>query len=223
MPHRPPKAENAAILAVELTLRERRFVEEYVVDLNGRNAAVRAGLGKTVKSATELASRMRKKATVAAAINALMGERGGTTSTAIVNELGAIAFSKITDYLKIEKGRLVLAVASLDQLPDEAKAAISRLKERVNDDGSISIEVELHDKIAALTQLGKSLGMFKERAEVDHNHTHMLDVDPLIAINERLDRLAAAQRLNTLPEIDAPVQRALPRADKPLGPIIEHD
>jgi hypothetical protein len=63
------------------TLRERRFVEEFIVDLNGRAAGMRveefivdlngraagmrAGLGKNPKSAGEIASKMRKKPHVA--------------------------------------------------------------------------------------------------------------------------------------------------------------
>jgi phage terminase small subunit len=220
--HLPTKTENTPRWAADLTLRERRFVEEYVIDLNGRQAAVRAGLGKTLKSATEIASRMRKKAAVAAAINALMVERSGATATAVVNELGAIAFSRVSNYLRIEKGRLVLAVTNLNDLSDEANAAIAKLKERVNDDGTISIEVELHSKIDALDKLARVLSLYRERAEVAHTHEHTFDVDPLDAINERLNALARAQNATLVPEIDAPLQRALPAAkDAPL--IIDHE
>jgi phage terminase small subunit len=221
--HLAIKTENSPTWAAELTLRERRFVEEYVIDLNGRHAAVRAGLGKTVKSATEIASRLRKKASVAAAINALMAERSGTTATAVVNELGAIAFSRVNNYLKIEKGRLVLTVTNLNDLSDEASAAIAKLKERVNEDGTISIEVELHSKIEALDKLAKVLSLYRERAEVAHTHEHVIEMDPLDSINNRLDQLARAQRTTLVPEIDAPLQRAaLPPAAKG-GPVIEHE
>jgi phage terminase small subunit len=117
----PIPTEAAPPWAADLSLRERRFVEEYIVDLNGRQAAIRAGLGKSIKSATEMASRMRKNPTVAAAISALMAERSGVTGAAVVGELGAIAFSRITDYLKLENKRLVLAVDDLNELTDERR------------------------------------------------------------------------------------------------------
>lgn len=220
MTNLPTETENAPAWAADLNLRERRFVEEYVIDLNGRQAAKRASLGKSVESATQIASRMRKKPHVAAAISALMAERSGVTGAAVVNELGAIAFSKITDYLKVENGRLILAVSDLNELPDEQKAAIAKLRERVNDDGSISIEVELHDKLVALDKLGKSIGLFKERAEVAHRHEVEV-VDPLERIQERLNALAKAQRAERLAEIEPPPRRIAPPQPPKSALIIE--
>jgi phage terminase small subunit len=204
----------------DLTLRERRFVEEYIVDLNGRQAAIRAGLGKSVKSATEMASRLRKNPAVAAAISALMTERSGVTAAAVVGELGAIAFSRISNYLKIQDGRLVLAIKDLNALPDEAVAAIAKLKERVNDDGSISIEVELHDKITALTRLGQSISLFKEKSESTVHHTVEL-VDPMARIKERLASLRRSQQDGAEPRIDPPVQRAAIPAPRRTPPTID--
>jgi phage terminase small subunit len=207
----------------ELTLREKRFVEEYIIDLNGRAAAIRAGLGKTVKSSTEMASRMRKKPAVAAAISALMAERSGVTGAAVVGELGAIAFSKITNYLKLENGRLVLAVKSLDELPDEAVAAIARLRERVDPDtGLVSIDVELYDKLGALDKLGKTLGVFKERSEVAHTH-EIEFVDPLDRIRERLNALRKAQDAEPIAEIEPPLQRIAPPQPGRTAPVIDAD
>jgi phage terminase small subunit len=219
----PVKTENTPQWAAELTLRERRFVEEYIIDLNGRRAGVRAGLGNP-KSAGEIASRMRKKATVAAAISALMAERNGVTATAVVNELGAIAFSKITDYLRIENGRLVLAVADLNDLSDEAKSAIAKLRERINEDGSISIEVELHDKIPALNLLGKSVGVFVDRQEISGPNGGPIEVaeaDPMDRINERLSSLRGAQEAEALAEFDSPVARIAPPQPERRGLVID--
>jgi phage terminase small subunit len=219
----PATTETAPQWDAELTLREKRFVEEYIIDLNGRQAAIRAGLGKSIKSATEMASRMRKKPHVAAAISALMAERSGVTGAAVVGELGAIAFSRITSYLKLEKGRLVLAVADLNELPDEAKAAIARLRERVDPDtGLVSIDVELHDKLGALDKLGKTLGIFKERSEVAHTH-EIEFVDPLDRIRERLNALRKAQEAEPIAEIQPPLERITAPQPERTGPVIDAD
>jgi phage terminase small subunit len=162
--HIPVKTAETPPWAAELTLKQRRFVEEFIVDLNGRAAGVRAGLGSNPKSAGEIASKLRKIPAVAAAISALMAEKHGVVGAAVVGELGAIAFSRISNYLKIQDGRLVLAVASLDDLPDEPVAAIAKLKERVNDDGSISIEVELQMRLSGKERQRSSWGRVVLRA-----------------------------------------------------------
>jgi terminase small subunit-like protein len=148
------------------------------------------------------------------------------TGAAVVNELGAIAFSKITDYLKIENGRLVLAVSNLNDLPDEAKAAIARLRERVNDDGSISIEVELHDKLVALDKLGKSIGLFKERHEVSGPNGGPVQLEDTVAdirqrIKDRLAKLAAAREAEVVAEFQPPPRRLAPPLQPMTAPVID--
>jgi phage terminase small subunit len=74
-----------------LSDREKRFVLEYLIDLNLRAAGVRAGLGKKPSSAGEHASQMRDRPHVAEAIARLMQERYGLQASRIISELGAIA------------------------------------------------------------------------------------------------------------------------------------
>jgi phage terminase small subunit len=223
LPAAAPKAPPA--WARDLSPVEMRFVQEYVIDLNGMQAALRAGLGgknKNKKSAGSVAARIKKRAHVASAITALLAEQSGVTASAIVGELGAIGFSRITDYLKLENGRLALAVDDLKDLPDEAAAAISKLRERVWDDGTITIEVELHDKVAALNMLAKATPFFKERGEIKHS-VEIEEDDPLDRIRARIDQLIKNNQAfdASRGEIDAPVQRpALPPAAK-VGPIID--
>ncbi len=213
----PTKTENTPKWAAELTLRERRFVEEYCIDLNGKQAAIRAGLGKTVKSATEMASRMRKRPLVAAAISQLVSERTGGTAAAVLNELGAIAFADIFDIVRIDNGRLV--VNDLNQLTKEQRAAVAEISEVVNDDGSISWKLKLHDKLGALDKIGKSIGLFKER-EVAHTHELVSADDMRQRILARLSALKKAQLAEPSAEIEPPVQRAKPVPAK-VGPVID--
>ncbi len=149
--------------AAELSPREYRFVEEYIVDLNGKAAAIRAGLGKTPKSATEIASRMRRKLAVAAAISKLMAERSGATESRIVEELGNIAFANLADFVRIEKGALV--VTDTAKLSKDQQAAICEITETVNEHGR-TLKVKLCDKVAALDRLAKVLTMYRERVEL---------------------------------------------------------
>ena len=153
----PPWAEG-------LSDRERAFVESYIVDLNPTEAAVRAKLGKTRKSSTEIASRMRKKPAVAAAISQLMSERTGVTGAAVVNEIARIAFAKMPDFARVENGALV--ITDTDQLTEDQCAAISEISETVGEGGARTVRVKLHDKLVALDKMAKVLSLYKERVEV---------------------------------------------------------
>ena len=55
-----------------LTPRERRFVEEYVIDFNGRHAAIRAGYPNA--SASSVASKNTSRPDMQAAIRELLEE-----------------------------------------------------------------------------------------------------------------------------------------------------
>lgn len=185
----PAKTENVPTWAAELTPRERRFVEEYIVDLNGRAAAVRAGLGKTVKSATEIASRMRRKSAVAAAISHLIGERSGTTSAAVLTEIARIAFAKMPDYARVVDGSLIITDTA--DLTEDQQAAISEITETVTEHGR-TVKVKLHDKLAALVNLAKVLRMYQER-EAPRDDSRW-NGDALVSarqkLTERLERIA---------------------------------
>jgi hypothetical protein len=78
-------------------------------------------------------------------------------------------------------------------------------------DGTVTIEVELADKIRALDRLGKSIGLFKEKSESTVAHTVEF-VDPKARIMERLAQLKAALDAERVAEIDPPIRRpALPQ------------
>jgi hypothetical protein len=221
--HLPVPAPEIPKYLEGLSPREAKWLGEYLVDLHGGDAAQRAGLGKTRKSQIEIGSKLKKK--LAANISAALAARHDITSTAVISELGAVAFSRITDYLKIENGRIVLAVKDLNELPDEAKAAISKLRERVWEDGTLSIEIELHDKIAAMAQLGRAMGI-KDRTEVDHSHKVIVEEeDPRASIMKHLAQLERNLRVEgeARATVEPPVQRAgLAPPTKALV-IIEHE
>jgi phage terminase small subunit len=213
-----PTEPSAAHWRDGLSDKEQRFVEEYLIDLRAGEAALRCGYGRgNKKSAIEVGSRLKRK--LAASISAALAESSGVTATAVVGELGAIAFSRIDRYLKIQDGRLVLAVASLSDLSEEALAAIAKLKERIDPNtGTVTIEVELHDKIPALNQLGRAVGL-KNQIEVDHHHEVEV-IDPLDRIKERLNALHRARAGAPVVEIEPPLRISAPRPE-PAAPTID--
>jgi phage terminase small subunit len=86
-----------------LTLKQARFAEEYIVDLNGKRAAIRAGY--SAKTAEVQASRLLRHAQVRAALKAAVqarSKRTQITADSVVTELAKLAFANLGDYLPEE-------------------------------------------------------------------------------------------------------------------------
>ncbi len=169
----------------KLTPRQERFVDEYLLDLNGKQAAIRAGYSE--KTAEVQASRLLSNVKVQAQIQKRRQERVERTEITqdmVLYELATIAFANAADYaavvereatLQTEDGdviqlydkdgnkvmyRTVEPVLTAD-LTDKQKRALAVIKK-----GRDGFEVKPYDKVRALELLGKHLGMFTEKMEV---------------------------------------------------------
>ncbi len=162
-----------------LTPKQRRFVDEYLLDLNATQSAIRAGY--SVRTAKTKASQLLAMPHVAAAIaeaQAKRAHRTGITADRVLQELAKIGFSDIrkavawkpfvteievdeeTGEAKMAVTNHVQVIAS-DEIDDETAAAISEISQ--TDKGGL--KVKLHDKRAALVDIGKHLGMFVDKHE----------------------------------------------------------
>ncbi len=154
-----------------LTARERRFVEEYLVDLNGTQAAIRAGY--SAKTAKVQASRLLTKANVRAAITAAKqdrAERTQVTQDQVLAELKKLGFANMADYIEVQSdGTAAIDLSKLDR--DQAAAitevVVDEYTEGRGDDARQvkRIRFKLADKRGALVDMGKHLGMFTDRVE----------------------------------------------------------
>ena len=151
----------------ELTAKQRRFVEEYLVDVNGAAAARRAGF--SVRSAERQAVELLNKTHVAAAIALAMDERArrcGIKADRVLKELARIAFADIGDVFD-ERGRLRPAA----EIPEDARRAVASLETVTRfggrgEDGEqtgVTCRVRLFDKVAALALLCRHLGLLQVR------------------------------------------------------------
>lgn len=164
--------------------RQRQFCEEYLIDLNATQAAIRAGYSE--KYAHTNATKLLQITTIKAKIDELMAERAKRTEITqdrVLKELAIIAFSNAADYaavveedayIEIEgvlikrlddngnvmKCRTVRPVLTAD-LTEEQKRALSVIKK-----GRDGFELKPYDKVRALELLGKHLGMFQDKVEV---------------------------------------------------------
>lgn len=93
---------------------------------------------------------------------------------AVLGELELLGGSKITDILQWDSSGNVYLTAT-DQLPDHVRRAIKKVKVTPNKDGQNSIEVEMHDKIAALRLLAKHHGLME--ATDDSNRPSIIGIN----------------------------------------------
>lgn len=151
-------------MAKKLTDKQKKFVEEYLIDLNATQAAIRAGYKP--ENAQQIGSENLSKLVISNAIAESMAERSrrtGINQDRIVQELARIAFVKITDV--VDSDGEINTNASDDDL-----ACIESYKVEDSDsvNGSSSKrEVKLASKIKALELLGKHVGMWNDKIQVD--------------------------------------------------------
>lgn len=167
-----------------LTPRQARFVAEYLVDLNGTKAAIRAGYSPN--GADVHAARLLGNARIAAAVaegQAKRLQKIELKSDAILRELLRLAMSD-TRKLYHEDGSLKLP----HEWDDDTAAAVSGVEVVETNIGELATKmtkkVRLWDKKGALELLGKHLVLFREHIE----HSGSLD---LTAAGERIDSLMA--------------------------------
>lgn len=136
-----------------LTARQERFVEEYMIDLDAKNAAIRAGY--SARSAKTLGPRLTKMKNVAARIEeekARRARRTGITAERVLRELAQLAFFDASKCLGMLNGDM----EKMEELERET-ASIAAIKI-----GKGGIEIRFHDKTRALELLGRHMGIFRE-------------------------------------------------------------
>ncbi len=145
-----------------MTDKQERFCEEYMIDLNATQAAIRAGYSP--KTANEQGSQLLAKLSIQNRIAQLQAEqsrRTGVSTDRVVRELAKIAFVNAADLIDPKTASLK-SDASHDDL-----AAVQSVKVKTFGEDGLEQEVKLADKLRALDLLGKHLGMYKDTSEKD--------------------------------------------------------
>lgn len=147
-----------------MTKKQKRFVEEYLIDLNAAQAAIRAGYSP--KAAYSIGSENLRKPEIRACIEKAMAERSkrtGINQDRIIMELAKIGLLNPKNLINFEEATVK------EDATEEDLAAISsvRVKRFPTKDGEgVEREVKMYDKAKALELLGRHLGMFKDKVEV---------------------------------------------------------
>lgn len=159
-----------------MTKKQKRFVEEYLIDLNATQAAIRAGYSPD--TAQVQGSRMLSNVMVSREIAKAMAERSrrtGVNADRVVMELAKIAFVNADDVIDAET-----ATVKPDASRDDT-AAIQSVKVKTFGEDGLEREIKMADKLKALELLGKHLGMFKDKVELSGTlETEKTKLDDLI-------------------------------------------
>lgn len=164
-----------------LTPKEERFCQEYVTDLNGTQAATRAGYSE--RSAAVTASRLLIKANVVQKIQVLMDERSKRTAInadTILRELLRLATVDVTEAFD-DMGQL----KPISEIPEDVRRAIAGLEVHELFDGQgdqksvigLAKKVKFWDKPKALELLAKHLKLLTDKVE----HSGTITLESLVA------------------------------------------
>lgn len=152
-----------------MKLRHHVFVLEYLIDLDGKAAAIRAGYKP--RCARAQASRLLRRPDIAAALHRemiLLAQRTGITVQRVLEEYARIAFADMRLVADWGPGGYVAKPAS--ELSDEAAAMIARIAEITLADGAEQVELELFDKRHALESLARIFGLNIVEPTLDAPH-----------------------------------------------------
>lgn len=147
---------------MELTAKQQRFVEEYVIDFNATQAAIRAGYSED--SAADIGYENLRKPEIVRAIEEKQSElrdKAALSAEMVIDELRSLAFWNIQTFVDEQNGVKKLAELSLAKTRPVLGI---KVRESILPDGTreIATELKFHDKRGALSDLGKHLGIFKE-------------------------------------------------------------
>jgi phage terminase small subunit len=167
-----------------LTPKQEAFCREYLIDLNGTQAAIRAGY--SIKGAHVQAAQLLSNPKVQEFANKLKTERAERTeitSDRVLKEIGRLAFADIRSVFD-ESGQLL----PVHMLPPEVAASIASIEvvtSKVPGGEPVDVEhtakIKFWDKRGSLELLGRHLKMFTDKVEVEVRDS----------LAERLERVRA--------------------------------
>lgn len=153
----------------KLTNKQIRFCEEYIIDLNATQAAIRAGYSKKVAGAIGFEN--LKKPEIESYISSMQKDKSEELNFSfnrVAQEIAKVAFGDVKNYFD-DNGRLI----NVNELESDVSASIKAVtvfSEKTRLEGEVLIEesikkIESYDKIKALELLAKMCGHFSKDNE----------------------------------------------------------
>ena len=176
--------EVVAVVSTErLRPKQQRFVDEYLVDLNATQAAIRAGY--SLKTAGSIGFDLLKKPEIQVALaeqGAVVAERNEITQDMIIREYARIAFASSSSVMSWDADGVKLK--NSEELTEDEVAAVAEVSQTKTKDGG-TIRLKLHDKKGALDSLAARLWPMIERSE-QLNLNVNVDLMKMVEIIKRL-------------------------------------
>lgn len=154
-----------------MTAKQQRFCDEYLIDLNATQAAIRAGY--SVESAKEIGCENLTKPNIQSVIAKAMAERSrrtGINQDRVLQEIAKLALVNIDDVVDLETAR-IKPTATKEDL-----ACIQSIKIKPTEFGE-EREIKFYDKKGSLELVGRHLGMFRDKLEVDADMDLNINID----------------------------------------------
>ncbi len=166
-----------------LTAKQEMFCNEYLVDMNATQAAIRSGFDKS--SASKNANKLTKNPRVIKRINELMAERAhrvDVKADGVLQELGRIGYADIRGIFKADGSG---TVRPIEEWPEDLARSCASIDvaETFEMSGGERVwtgyikKIKFWDKPRALELIGKNQKLFTDRVE----HTGSLTLEALVA------------------------------------------
>lgn len=177
----------------DLNEKQRKFVAEYVVDCNGKQAAIRAGYAP--HSAEVTASKLLRQTKVADAVaaeRAKLQVLTGITASRVLAELEGMAFARHEHFEADAAGNVTVK----GDAPAHVSAALMSVKRKEWDDGkgghTVEVEWKLHPKFEPLRLAGKHVDVhgFWDRATQEAPDQKPTEVEVYLGLPEDDDATA---------------------------------
>ena len=149
--------------------KQRAFVEEYLIDFNATQAALRAGYSE--RTARSMGCENLTKPDIAAEIERRLDEKT-MKADEVLTRLSDMARGDMGDFLDIESMSFDLSLRKAKELglthliKKVKQRTVTTLKKDGDDEETHYVEIELHDAQSALEKLGKAHKLFVDRKEV---------------------------------------------------------
>lgn len=165
-------AKRPAKGAGKLTPKQARFVEEYLIDLNATQAAIRAGY--SVKTAKQQGQRLLTNVDVAAALSAAQSarsERVRVNADWVLNRLTDEAVADLADIL--DEAGVVRPVKEWPLIWRQGLVAGIDVQENMVGDVKVgqTVKLRMSDRIKRVEMIGKHVDVQAFRERVDHSNT----------------------------------------------------
>ena len=156
----------------KLTAKQQRFCDEYLIDLNATQAAIRAGYSK--KTAAQAAARLLTNVKVQEYIEKRMAEK----EKALIADQDEV-LKYLTATMRREKKECIVVTTSEERsmyVPDD-NGTIRKQTVKKETPQIVEIPARLSDANKAAELLGKAYGLYTEKVEADVDMDLNINID----------------------------------------------